>query len=315
MARSEARLDVEIWKDPDFLALAAGPQRTFMFLISQKDLAHTGVLALRERRWAGSAAGLTEAEVRADLIALEHARFVVVDEDTEELLVRSFIRRDKVYRQPNVLRAAADQLKLVTSVKVLLALRAELLRVVDAEDIGDASKDIVKEMLETIGNPSPSPSPSPTPNPSRNPSDMPTPGTPGVRGMVTAVTTGVSPNPDSPSRSATGRSLAALPDRADEPTAQTLLGEWLDHCRKRPPGTVIGQVGKQIKVMLAEGIDPGDVRNGLAEWWRKGLHPSALPSVVNELMNAAPARASPRRGDDIDWTAAMQRAEAREAAQ
>jgi len=78
-------------------------------------------------------------------------------------------------------------------------------------------------------------------------------------------------------------------------TAQTYLAEWLDHCASRPPGSVVGQVGKQLKAMLAEGIDPADVRAGLAAWHVKGLHPSTLPSVVNELMNASPAqaRASP----------------------
>jgi len=84
---------------------------------------------------------------------------------------------------------------------------------------------------------------------------------------------------------------------ADSPaTTDALLGEWIDHCPKRPPGTVIGQVGKQIKAMLAEGVDSDDVRRGLAAWHTKGLHPSALPSVVNELMNApSAARASPAR--------------------
>lgn len=88
-----------------------------------------------------------------------------------------------------------------------------------------------------------------------------------------------------------GRELAPAipPDTTDR-----LIGEWIEHCRKRPPGNVIGQVGKQIKNMLAEGIDPADIRRGLAGWHSKGLHPSALPSVVNELMNAAPASARAR---------------------
>lgn len=76
----------------------------------------------------------------------------------------------------------------------------------------------------------------------------------------------------------------ALVKPLDNP--QALIGEWIDHCRKRPPATVIGQVGKQIKAMLDEGIDPADVRRGLAAWHSKGLNPSVLPSVVNELMNA-----------------------------
>ena len=94
----------------------------------------------------------------------------------------------------------------------------------------------------------------------------------------------------------------------DEPTsAQTLIAEWINHVPKKPPGTLINQVGKQLKAMLAEGLDPADVRAGLALWAGKNLHPSALPSVVNEVMNGgnALARASPgrpdqrRNGDDI----------------
>lgn len=82
----------------------------------------------------------------------------------------------------------------------------------------------------------------------------------------------------------------------DEPptTTDALIGEWIDHCAKRPPNSVIGQVGKQIRAMLSEGIDPADIRRGFALWHSKGLHPSALPSVVNEAMNAPPSRSSPK---------------------
>lgn len=72
-------------------------------------------------------------------------------------------------------------------------------------------------------------------------------------------------------------------------SAQPLVGEWISSCRRRPPAAVIGQVSKTIKGLLEEGIDPADVRVGLQLWAAKGLHPSALPSVVNELMNATPA--------------------------
>lgn len=68
-----------------------------------------------------------------------------------------------------------------------------------------------------------------------------------------------------------------------------LIAEYIDRCRKRPPGQVISQVGKAVKAMLAEGIDPDDIRRGMAAWHSKGLNPSSLPSVVNEVMNARPA--------------------------
>lgn len=72
-------------------------------------------------------------------------------------------------------------------------------------------------------------------------------------------------------------------------TAQELVAEWIEHCAKRPPGRTTGHVAKEIKALLDEGIDANDVRAGLAKWHQRGLHPSVLPSVVNEVMNATPA--------------------------
>lgn len=81
---------------------------------------------------------------------------------------------------------------------------------------------------------------------------------------------------------------------APHDTAQALIADWIDHIPKKPPGSVIGQVGKHIKAMLADGIDRADIRRGLATWAGKGLHPSTLPSVVNEVMNARPLAAAAR---------------------
>jgi len=353
MARSEARIAVSIWSDGDFLALSPLAQRMFMFLLSQPDLTHDGVLALRERRWSKTAAGLTPAQVSEHLAELVAARFIVIDEDTEELLIRSFIRRDKVYRQPNVLRAAADHLEVVTSPIIRAAIAEELRRVAAADDIGAGSASVVAEMLSTLGTPSGNPSPNPSGNPSGegfgdagepfskasressghiddsseivpqcgteaetdktatdssapyvsaarkgsgnpsgNPSPNPSAGTPGDRGVVTAVSSDspfpfpLSPVPPTAER---GVALALAVVESEPDTTQALVAEWINHCRKRPPRDVVGQVGKSIKNMLAEGIDPADIRRGLAAWHSKGLHPSTLSSVVNEVMNATPA--------------------------
>ena len=83
--------------------------------------------------------------------------------------------------------------------------------------------------------------------------------------------------------------------RSDDPpiTAQTLVATWIDHCRARPPSNVIGQIAKHCAALLAEGIDPDAIEAGLAAWHAKGLHPSTLPSVVNEVLN--PPRPQPNR--------------------
>lgn len=168
MARSEARIQVTIWSDPDFRALAPGAQWTFMFLLSQPDLAHDGVIALRTRRWSQSAAGLTPSQLLTDLKQLHEARFVVIDVDAEELLVRSFIRRDRVYRQPNVLRAAADHLPVVTSESIRYELADELARIAE-EEMPSGSRAIVAEMRAGLPNPSAKGSGNPSPDPSVNP--------------------------------------------------------------------------------------------------------------------------------------------------
>jgi hypothetical protein len=292
MARSEARLSTSIWADPDFRALTRDAQWAFMFLISQHDLAHDGVLALRVRRLSQSAAGLTVAVLGEALRELERTHFVVIDRDCEELLIRSFIRRDKVFKQPNVLRAALDHLPMVTSPTIRAALAVELARISD-EGVPDGSWTIVADMRKALPDPCANPSLNPSPNPSEmgttDPSLDPSPGTPGVRGVVKTVTTGF-PAPRS--------SKSPAPLGGDEsPTAKTLIGEWIDNCRKRPVASVIGQVGKQIKAMLEEGVDPGDIRSGLEAWRSKGQHPSTLPSFVNAVANAdatANGRASPR---------------------
>ena len=71
----------------------------------------------------------------------------------------------------------------------------------------------------------------------------------------------------------------------ETPTAQTLIAEWIDHCQHRPPNRVIGQIAKELNTLIAEEIPYDAIRQGLAAWHAKGLHPSTLASVVNETMN------------------------------
>lgn len=78
----------------------------------------------------------------------------------------------------------------------------------------------------------------------------------------------------------------AEPSPDPEITARTILGEWIDRCQSRPPGQVIGQIGKHVKAMLDEGIHPDDIRRGLATWMTRRIAASHLPGVVNDVMNA-----------------------------
>lgn len=128
MARTQGRLLSRIWEDKEFVALDPEHQRLFMFLISQRNLNHAGVLPVTLRRWSTKGAGLTADRVLASLSVLEAERFIVLDLDQEELLIRTHVRNDEVYKQPRMMGAMVSSALEICSVKLRRALLAELER-------------------------------------------------------------------------------------------------------------------------------------------------------------------------------------------
>jgi len=96
------KLQRSIWHDHDFVALPASTQRLYLLLISQPDLSHCGVVAYTPGRWSTLAVDTSPADIRSDVERLVVARFVMLDERTEELWVRSYMSHDGGYRTPNI---------------------------------------------------------------------------------------------------------------------------------------------------------------------------------------------------------------------
>ncbi|RJO74147.1 hypothetical protein D5S18_18515 [Nocardia panacis] len=117
-----------IWQDKDFRALPRTAQALYVQLVSQPNINNAGVVPLMLSKWAKGCDELTSDRIIADLAALIDGRFVVVDSDTEEVLVRSFIRNDGVLKQPNVLKNALRCAEAVESHAIREALAAELRR-------------------------------------------------------------------------------------------------------------------------------------------------------------------------------------------
>lgn len=106
MARDHARIFTRIWSDPDWRNLTAAEQRAYLMVFSDPALTYCGVAPLTVKRWAQQASDTPERQLRKVLEGLHERRYLVIDDDTEEVLVRSFMRRDKVFRLPNVAKAA-----------------------------------------------------------------------------------------------------------------------------------------------------------------------------------------------------------------
>lgn len=127
MARLFMRLQSRIWDDEDdFVDLSVEAQRLYAFLGSQSNLNHAGMLPVTLRRWATKAKNLTAPELEKQLYELENARFIILDLDREELLIRTHIRNDGVYKQPRVMGAAVSDAMEITSKKLRAALVEEL---------------------------------------------------------------------------------------------------------------------------------------------------------------------------------------------
>jgi hypothetical protein len=118
MARNYGRLLTRIWHDEEFLALSSGAQRLYMLAISQDTLTYCGVTTWTYKRWARLSANTTPKTIVKDLTELAGAGFVLVDEDTEELWVRSFLKWDGVLDSPNLIVAMTDAFNAVHSGRI-----------------------------------------------------------------------------------------------------------------------------------------------------------------------------------------------------
>ena len=270
MAREYAKIFVSIWDDPDFMTLTPPAQALYFRLLTDAKLSMCGVADWRPNRIAKSSAGSTATSIRTAAAELERHRFVVTDDDTEEILLRSFVRRDGVLKSPNLVKSMVAAWRATGSLKIRSAVSAEVRKGLQEVPDGflkgsrEVPEDIQNFEWESDGNPSEGvlielPQSSPILQPATN------------RQKTTAT--------------------RATKVAADSESAQTLVAAWIDSLPNRPPGQVVGQIAKHVGAMLAEGIPVGDVRDGIQAWQRKGLHPSTLPSVVHEISNQpAPAK-------------------------
>lgn len=124
MARSEARLQFGMWR-AGLDGATAFEKLVYAVLLTEPTLNHCGVGAIRMSRWAKDAS-LTVADTERTLKGLVAGSWVLLDEDTDEVFVRTLIRNDGVAAQPYVLKGALREALKVESKPIRRALAAEL---------------------------------------------------------------------------------------------------------------------------------------------------------------------------------------------
>jgi hypothetical protein len=91
MARTRAVIACTLWTDPGWRKLTVGAQWLYMALLGQPKLSLCGLLVMQPKRWVQFAEG---ADVGPWLDELQEADWVLVDDDTDEVLIRSFVMTD-----------------------------------------------------------------------------------------------------------------------------------------------------------------------------------------------------------------------------
>lgn len=176
MARDHARLLVRVNADREFAELDPVAQWLFHRLPARQEMNYAGVLPLDTKRWARMSRHVTVEEVDKAVASLVAGRYLIVDDETDEVLVRSLMRNDEVAKQPNVLRSALRAAQFVESPAVRHELAVELRRVrsVAKEWQRGEVDSVIHELdpeafLNASSHPSSNPA-APTPNdPSENP--------------------------------------------------------------------------------------------------------------------------------------------------
>lgn len=125
MKQPYAKLMAAMWSDEsDFRFLPALAQRAYLVLISQPNMSNCGVLPYAVRRWARMAPDTSVPDFEASLRVLQDEAYVVVDEDSEELWVRTWMKYDRLMDIHNGPKGVARSIEAVLSTSLKNTIRS-----------------------------------------------------------------------------------------------------------------------------------------------------------------------------------------------
>lgn len=128
MARDRANINTGIWNDADYRNLTVDAQHLYYMLMTHPTLTYVGVADWRPKRLTAYAAGLTVERIEQAAQELASGHYIVIDEDTEEVLVRSFVKHDGLLKQPRLSVSMANAYAQTASNTIRGVVVHELLR-------------------------------------------------------------------------------------------------------------------------------------------------------------------------------------------
>lgn len=151
MAREYARYLAKTHRDPDWHALSTAHHDAYMALLSSDDITWAGVVSYAPTRYANLASDLTVRRIEKLWDDLSAERYLVIDKGTGEILVRSFLRHDRVLAKPNLTKAFGRAWLRVRSRNIDAAIGAELARILHEEPNLAGWRHIEEQFPERFG--------------------------------------------------------------------------------------------------------------------------------------------------------------------
>lgn len=149
MARDHTRIRTDIWGDDDWLDLSPEAQHLYLVLTTQPSLSFCGSGDWQPKKIAARAAGWTADRVCEAAAELQDGLFLLLDLDTDEFLIRSWIKHDGLYRVQNMAVSMANARGALASRKLRAVVVHEVRKLRDAEPTLESwKKDAVVKMLD-----------------------------------------------------------------------------------------------------------------------------------------------------------------------
>lgn len=299
MARKFAQFKLAMWGDDEFRDLSPAEQHLYFTLTTSPSLDHCGVGDWRPGRVSALARGWTVEQVLTTAAGLIERLYVVTDESTEEVLVRSFVRHDELMKQPKMAVAVCRAHDSVASGQLRGVIVHELRRL--REEFPELSCWGIEKVSETLAKASVDPSTYPLGKGIATLADRRAER--GAQQLTPTPATLTLHQPDSLRESAAPIASPA----PSEITAQTITAAWVDSVQQgtgtAPSKSQIGQVAKTAKELLTK----NDPQRVLAAAQAAGA--GGYTTIDRELTVAAgrgsaggrAQRRDPKTGRAVDW--------------
>lgn len=177
--KDHARVNLSIWGDDDWLDLTPPAQHLYLVLWTSPSLSYCGAGDWKPAKIAERSKGWTTHAIETAASELSHRLFLLIDVNTEEFLLRSWVKHDGLWKQPNMAVSMANARADLAS----RALRGVVVHEVqkirrENPDMGGWKRDALVDLLAQKSvdpasippfNPSGNPPPDPGSDPSVNP--------------------------------------------------------------------------------------------------------------------------------------------------